>query len=377
MLIFQGNPNKICLSINEKLKIHNKGIHQTFKGCRNVSINQRYRKYINNLVHTNDTQLLSNTLNVNGSKIRENSKVIFEMYYSTTVKEYDESMPQIRFYFQHFPVLQRSWIDIVVTTESISHYTNLDKHKTLGEMFPNEIIPIKHNSVRIFLKPKGGREETILLHLGNKFQEKNVVKFYLMFDTRTKEFQIDTSSSFVNYTNLKWIFAELLIKWKPYVCVSVPGKNRRDSARMLLDSPAQQPLYVYWMYNNHQQHNYYRIVTPILCSKLNFSIFWNFDYCLNFSSSNRLNPQQNYYYLFFRQHLSKYHSNQNTKISWNEAFLICQNFGGSLPIISSKNKLDDLIALMKLSPVMPPVDALYIGLTQDTEKVRPLCNNWL
>ena len=95
------------------------------------------------------------------------------------------------------------------------------------------------------------------------------------------------------------------------------------------------------------------------------------------SSSSRYNSEQDYYYLFFRQYLSNYDTHQNSDISWHEAFLICGILGGSLPILASKNELDDLIALMKLSPVMPPVDALYIGLTQDTRTVRPLDNQLL
>ena len=202
------------------------------------------------------------------------------------------------------------------------------------------------------------------------------MRFYLKFETRTKEFPIDSDSTMVNYTELTWIFAEYLIKWKPYLCVSVPGQSLRNLARMLTISTAPQPLYVYWMYDNYQQCNYYTMVSPTLC-RLKFPIFWNFDYCLNFSSSSRYTSQQDYYYLFFRQHLSNYDTRQNTDISWHEAFLICGILGGSLPILASKNELGDLIALIKLSPVMPPVDALYISLTQDTRTVRPLCNQLL
>ena len=171
----------------------------------------------------------------------------------------------------------------------------------------------------------------------------------------------------VNYAELTWIFAEHLIKWKPYLCVSVPGQSLRNLARMLTISTAPQPLYVYWMYDNYQQYNYYTMVSPTLC-RLKFPIFWNFDYCLNFSSSSRYTSQHDYYYLFFRQNLSNYDTHQNTDISWHEVFLICGILGGSLPILASKNELGDLIALIKLSPV----DALYISLTQDTRTVRPL-----
>ena len=79
-------------------------------------MNQRYRKYINGLANINDTQLLSET--GKGSKQRDYGEVIFDMYYSTTMKVYDESMPQIRFYFEHYPIFPRSWIDIVVTTDT-------------------------------------------------------------------------------------------------------------------------------------------------------------------------------------------------------------------------------------------------------------------
>ena len=150
MLIFEGNPNNMCLSVNEILKIHNKDINQKFKGCPNISMNQRYRKNINGLVNINGSQLISNI--GKGSKARDYGEVIFDMYYSSTMKVYDESMPQIRFYFEHYPVLPRSWIDIVVTTEPPSQHTNLEKHLTLDEIFPSEIISMKYkNTVITFL----------------------------------------------------------------------------------------------------------------------------------------------------------------------------------------------------------------------------------
>ena len=177
MLIFEGNPNNMCLAVNERLKIHNKDINQKYKGCPNISMKQRYRKYINGLVNINGSQLLSDI--GNSTKARDYGEVIFDMYYSTTMKVYDESMPQIRFYFEHYPVLPRSWIDIVVNTEPPSQHTNLEKHLTLDEIFPSEIISMKYkNTVITFFKPNGDREEAILLHLGEKFPEINDVRFY-------------------------------------------------------------------------------------------------------------------------------------------------------------------------------------------------------
>ena len=48
--------------------------------------------------------------------------------------------------------------------------------------------------------------------------------------------------------------------------------------------------------------------------------------------------------------------------SWTEASKLCKSIGGYLPLIRSQDELDEIIAFLKLSEDMPPVEGLSIGL---------------
>ena len=65
----------------------------------------------------------------------------------------------------------------------------------------------------------------------------------------------------------------------------------------------------------------------------------------------------------------------NLKRTWEEAFAMCSTIGGHLPEVRDRNELDELISLFQLSHDMPPVEAIYIGLYENS-KVR-ICCFWL
>ena len=49
--------------------------------------------------------------------------------------------------------------------------------------------------------------------------------------------------------------------------------------------------------------------------------------------------------------------------SWKQASELCRNAGAYLPYFTNKEDLEELLALLKLSEDMPPIEALLIGLT--------------
>ena len=51
--------------------------------------------------------------------------------------------------------------------------------------------------------------------------------------------------------------------------------------------------------------------------------------------------------------------------SWTEAYQFCKSIGGSLPLVRNRDELDEIIAFLKLSENMPPVEGLYIGLRRN------------
>ena len=48
--------------------------------------------------------------------------------------------------------------------------------------------------------------------------------------------------------------------------------------------------------------------------------------------------------------------------SWTEASKFCKSIGGTLPLLRNRDELDEIIAFLKLSKDMPPVEGLYIGI---------------
>ena len=74
-----------------------------------------------------------------------------------------------------------------------------------------------------------------------------------------------------------------------------------------------------------------------------------------------------HYYVFFRifnlDFTSTFPDMLKKLVSWNEASDACQSIGGSLPIIRSREELDELIALVKLSSFFPPSDFIFVNLT--------------
>lgn len=88
-----------------------------------------------------------------------------------------------------------------------------------------------------------------------------------------------------------------------------------------------------------------------------------YSFCYNFSSSSDGEIARNYY-VFFRQFYSVYGYDKifPHNISWHEASKICEDVGGYLPILRSKKELEELLAMVKLSPFVPPVKGVFIGL---------------
>ncbi len=57
------------------------------------------------------------------------------------------------------------------------------------------------------------------------------------------------------------------------------------------------------------------------------------------------------------------------KMSWTDASKICQDIGASLPYLTDTHKVDELLAVLKLSHEMIPLLFVFIGLKYDSQKV--------
>ena len=110
-------------------------------------------------------------------------------------------------------------------------------------------------------------------------------------------------------------------------------------------------VFIIWTFDKYKEykHFFYQKATECLESAKPKSS----NICLNISSRNN----RKYFTIFNFLALNKLR-----EVSWNEASEMCKGIGGYLPFFTFKKDLDELIAFLKLSQAIPPIQALFIGL---------------
>ena len=58
-----------------------------------------------------------------------------------------------------------------------------------------------------------------------------------------------------------------------------------------------------------------------------------------------------------------YLDRQTEAMSWEDSSQLCAEYGGYLPYFTSREELREMISLIKLSKEVPPISALFIGLS--------------
>ena len=104
--------------------------------------------------------------------------------------------------------------------------------------------------------------------------------------------------------------------------------------------------------------------TPVKCLKYNHH-------------TNYFNFSQHYYFVFdfnfyATQHFKQYSTPYSHQRSWIEASKLCRSAGGTLPIIRSREELDELISLLKYGSALPPIEILYLGFITDSKVSKKL-----
>ncbi len=128
-------------------------------------------------------------------------------------------------------------------------------------------------------------------------------------------------------------------------------------------------LKLYWMHGNFLDFHSFLLTEPQVCH-LNPYIFYKCDFCLSFNSSQQKS------YIFLRghyvdqflvnqSHLKEVHLNRTMK-SWTYSLKRCKDVDTVLPVFSSREELNEFLALIKLSTYLPPVDATYLGVKKST-----------
>ena len=118
-----------------------------------------------------------------------------------------------------------------------------------------------------------------------------------------------------------------------------------------------------WIHDNYQKYALLSKLKGEQCNMLSF------DLCLNFSLINvnyiLLGRQISFYEIAANilWHNPTEQQKENIEgISWKQASRFCKDIGGHLPVFTSRDELDELLALIKLSQYMPPLMTIYIDL---------------
>ena len=88
--------------------------------------------------------------------------------------------------------------------------------------------------------------------------------------------------------------------------------------------------------------------------------------CLFVSANHPIKQDKRYIVigdLDIYRNLEHLQNQRKNKISWNEASEICNKLGGYLPHFTSRDELEEFIAMLLQSDKLPFVEAVHIGLT--------------
>ena len=129
-----------------------------------------------------------------------------------------------------------------------------------------------------------------------------------------------------------------------------------------------QTIKVRWLNINIAHYGHLEELQPKKCSV--FLNRYNRRYCLVFRPL--LNKSKTTYYLFrdvFYQESDRIMTSPLRK-TWIEALELCRTVGDFLPFFRSREELEELLMLIRLSPYLPTIDGIFIGLFFNTRKVR-------
>jgi hypothetical protein len=111
-------------------------------------------------------------------------------------------------------------------------------------------------------------------------------------------------------------------------------------------------LKIYWIHDNYKKYvDKYLNKKPAGCKELSQKMCFNYSSWIDKSYGSKRYLHN--YYISLHDKINSDYSNcmkNHIKISWNEASKLCRQAGGFLPILRSKEEMNELIALLKLSP---------------------------
>ena len=254
-----------------------------------------------------------------------------------------------------------SWVDVVISK------TKIDQRNQKCDMecqFLSETLNLVPEKMSFKVNRLYSQDDSMLL-LTLDAVETDILKL------NSHNFQVDIKTGF----DLKYEIFLLLLYPMPFwelitgKVISLPDKM--DAIIITLNQPVNDnisgKLNIMWIHDNYIK--YVKNSNPLLsearrCYTNVDRYALGYKSCLNVSFIN----YSHYFILYSKEFgYSGFDRLQNPSgyTSWIEASELCTDVGGYLPYFTSREELDELLALLKLSPDIYPIEALYIGLTSN------------
>lgn len=121
-----------------------------------------------------------------------------------------------------------------------------------------------------------------------------------------------------------------------------------------------------WLADNYHKFSHHSFIHASSCSPL---MQYNLTKCSNFSFYS--SDSKTISYVLFtdnganHEHFLDSRKASKSLVSWKEAASICRHGSGFLPYFTNREELEELLALLKLSPYMPALLSIFIGLKID------------
>lgn len=256
-----------------------------------------------------------------------------------------------------------SWVDITLQFWK----TNSSSPYTAGELIPIGGYRIKRLEIHHMVilatsntKPKNISitiVSTVILDWNKKREIKwNYGKIWLNAKINSIDSEVSVSENKTLKLSIKDMFYPVSSQGlSHYIHVSHKAVNQRIT--------------LCWVSEMYEAYNNFKNIIPKICPEFRPTLAVYdvpYEYCFNFTLKS------NSYLFYFGEFLWEA-LNLQTLQSWQGASEICQSVNSTLPIIRSRNELDDFITLVKHSPYVPPMTAIFIGLSfVNRSKVRIL-----
>ena len=270
-----------------------------------------------------------------------------------------------------FSHLQASWwIDITVFRNSQNF-----KENRFGTKYISDTIRMKLGGSFLMEMTKSSGLQTQVIML--KFDPKKALRL------RRLRYPIGVyiKIMFPRHTVLKWNSTGMQSRSSGIYFIALPGKTIEVSifkGKVQMIKSRMQDFHIkrtlnnmsisiVYTHDNYKKYSYLTSYNTSKCDNILTATLYGFK-CFTILTSQ----QSNIHYMLLEKSLTyDYPSSQNQHqypsdrhlSSWKQASELCRNAGAYLPYFTNKEDLEELLALLKLSEDMPPIEALFIGLT--------------